>query len=442
MSLFNPKIKETDFMSELEAATQMRPATSATLMLFTIIALVLLGIVWASVSKVEELTRGQGQVVPSSDVQFVQSLEGGIVEELLVRPGEKVEKGQVLMRLSDVQFSSEERGTQARFLGLEAKKARLLAEANSTDFELSEEVLTGAPRVAKNEKALYESRQKELENSYAILDDRIAKAGAELAEVQANISRFYQSRKLLNEELAITRDLVKKRAVPKLEEIRLNREISDLSGQINAASQRKRALEAEVQVAKKERASQLDKFRSQALGELNSVETDISSLKENLKTIGDRVDRREVRAPVEGIVNNIAVRTVGGVVEPAMRLVEIVPVESELKIIAKIQPSEIAFIRPGQDAKVKITAYDAQKYGALDGKLVRIGATSATDREGNASFEIEVHTEKNFMGDEANPLPISPGMVADVEVITGKRTILEYLLKPVLRARDRAFTER
>ncbi len=442
MSLFEPKIKETDFMSELEAATQMRPATSATLMLFSIAALVVLGIVWAGFAEVEELTRGQGQVVPSSDVQIIQSLEGGILEDLLVRPGQVVEKGAILMRLSDVQFSSEERGTRARFLGLEAQRARLLAEANGTEFTLPPEVIEKAPQIAVNEKALYESRQKELQNAYNILDDRIAKAKADLAEVGANINRFYQSRKMLNQELSITREMVRKRAAPKLDEMRLSREIKDLSGQINVQSQRKRALEADLEVSKKERESQLDKFRSQALGELNGVQTEISSLSESLKSIGDRVDRREIRAPVEGTVNNIAVRTIGGVIQPGMQLVEIVPVDDELKIIAKIQPSEVAFIRPDQAAKVKITAYDAQKYGALDGKLVRIGATSAADREGNTTFEIEVVTDKNYLGDESHPLPITPGMVAEVEVITGKRSILEYLLKPILRARDRAFTER
>lgn len=441
MSLFEPKIREHDFMSELDAATRMRPATSATILMFSIMALVLFCIVWAGFAKVEELTRGRGKVVPSSEVQFVQSLEGGILEELLVEPGQKVKRDEVLMRLSDIQFSSEERGTEARFLALEAKKARLLAEANDADFVVPENVAEKAPQVAQNEKALYDSRQKELQNAYAILDDRTTKANAELAEVKAQISRFYQSRKMLNDELAITSEMVKKRAVPKLEELRLNREISDLSGQINAQSQKQRALEAELQVAK-ERASQLDKFRSQALGELNGVETEISSLKENLKTIGDRVQRREVRAPVDGIVNKIAVRTIGGVIEPAMHLAEIVPVDDQLKIIAQIQPNEIAFIHPGQKAKVKITAYDAQKYGSLDGTLTRIGATSATDNNGNATFEIEVHTQKNYLGDEQNPLPITPGMVADVEVITGKRSVLEYLLKPILRARDRAFTER
>ena len=441
MSWFEPKIKETDFMSELDAAAHMRPARSATMMLMAIMGLVIFAILWAGVAKVEVLTRGQGQVAPSQDVQVVQSLEGGIVEELLVRPGEIVKKDQILMRLSDVQFSSEERGTEAKFLALEAKKARLQAEASGEEYAVPKEVSEKAPQVAENEKALYDSRQKELKNAYAILDDRISKANADMAEVNAQINRLSSNRSSLNKELAITKDLVAKRAVPKLEELRLSREIADMSGQINAQSQRRKSLQAEVQVAKKERESQLDKFRSQALGELNQVETEIASLRENLKSIGDRVDRREVKAPVDGVVNNIAVKTIGGVVEPAMQLVEIVPVDEELKILAKIQPNEVAFIRPGQAAKVKITAYDPQKYGALDGQVVRLGATSARDNEGNVFFEIEVHTDKNFMGTAENPLPVTPGMVADVEVITGKRTILEYLLKPVLRARDRAFTE-
>ncbi|MBL4804599.1 MAG: HlyD family type I secretion periplasmic adaptor subunit [Alphaproteobacteria bacterium] len=439
--MFSSKIKETDFMSELDAATKMRPATSAILMLFSIMALVLFAIVWAGIAEVSVITRGQGQVVPSADVQVVQSLEGGIVEEMLVVPGQTVEKGEILMRLSDVAFSSEERGTEARFLGLEAKKARLTAEANGEEFTVPERVQQKAPQVAENEKALYDSRQKELQNAYAILDDRIAKAKAELAEVRAQISGFSSSRTLLRQELQITKDLVAKRAVPKLEEIRLNREISELTGQINAQSQRQKALQAELQVTEKERASQLDRFRSQALGELNEVETEISSLRESLVSISDRVERREVRAPVDGVVNNITVRTLGGVVEPAMELFEIVPLDEELKILAQVQPNEIAFIRPGQPAKVKITAYDSQKYGALDGELVRLGATSNRDADGNIFFEIEIHTEKNYLGDADNPLPITPGMVAEVEVITGERTVLEYLLKPVLRARDRAFTE-
>ncbi len=442
MSLFNPKLREEDFMSELEAATRLRPASAATFMLFSIMALVLLAIFWSAFAKIEVLSRGQGQVVPSQDVQIVQSLEGGIIEEILVKQGQKVERGQVLVRLSDVQFSSEAGGVEARFLGLSAKKARLKSEADGSEFVMPADVLEKAPAIAANEKALYESRQNELRNAYAILDDRIAKARAQLASVNAEINQYISSRKLLNDELAITREMVKKRAVPKLEEIRLNREINDLSGQINSSSAQKNALTAELSVAQNERKSQLDRFQSQALGELNGVETEIASLSENMKSNEDRVFRREIRSPVDGVVNNFAVRTIGGVVEPAMQLVEIVPVDDELKIIARIAPNEIAFIQVGQPAKVKITAYDPQKYGALDGELVRIGATSIKDGEGNPGFEIEIHTAKNFLGTAENPLPITPGMIADVEVITGKRSILEYLLKPILRARDRALTER
>jgi len=149
-----------------------------------------------------------------------------------------------------------------------------------------------------------------------------------------------------------------------------------------------------------------------------------------------------VRSPVDGIVKNIAINTVGGVVEPAMKLVEIVPVDDELKIVARVSPNDVAFLRPGLPAKVKITAYDAHKYGSLDGELSRIGANSVQDGEGGVFFEIEVVTDRNYVGGADNPLPITPGMVAHVEVITGKRTVMEYLLKPLLRARDVALTER
>ncbi|MCC6597604.1 MAG: HlyD family type I secretion periplasmic adaptor subunit [Alphaproteobacteria bacterium] len=442
MSWFVPKVREVDFMSELDAATRLRPALPATAMLFSVVALVTLGIVWAAVSKVEILTRAQGVVVPSRDVQFVQSLEGGIIEEIFVQPGDIVEKGQVLLRLSDVQFSSEARGTEARFLSLQAKRARLKAEAAGTAFLIPPEIVEKLPPVAANEEALYESRQKELQSAFSILDDRIRKAGADLAETSAQIARLSESRKSLQKELVITRDMVAKRAVPKLEEMRLSREIEDIAGQINAQSQRRKALEAELQVTKREREAQIDRFRSQALGEMSAVETEIAGLRESMTSIGDRVDRREVRAPVAGIVNNIAVRTIGGVIEPAMRLVEIVPLDDELKIIAKVQPGDIAFIRSGQAAKVKITAYDAQIYGFLQGKLTRVGATSSSDREGHAFFEIEVRTDKNHLGGEDGKLPVSPGMEAQVEVVVGKRTILNYLMKPLVRARERVLTER
>ncbi len=433
---------DMDFMEELEAATRTRPSLTSNIMLIAISSFILLSMIWAGQSEIEEMTRGGGQVVPSQEVQVVQSLEGGILAELLVEDGDIVEKDQILLRINDVAFASEERGAEIQFLALQAKRVRLLAEANGETFEMLAEIKEKAPDVAVNEEALYKSRQQELDNAKSILNSRISKAQAELAEVKAKIARLADSRALLRQELAITQEMVKQRAVPKLEEIRLNREINDLSGQISESKQKQNGLEAELSAARKEREDQDAKFRSQALGELSKVETDIAQLQQSLTAIGDRVFRTELRSPVRGIVNKIALKTIGGVVEPAMRLVEIVPLDDSLKVIARVSPQDIAFLHPGQDVKVKVTAYDPQKYGALDGKLVRLGANSVTDRDGNVFFEIEVRTDKNHMGTEEHPLPITPGMVAEVEVITGKRTILEYLVKPVLRARDRALTER
>ncbi len=435
-------VRETEFMNELEAATREKPSGPAILLLVAMAAFISAFILWAAITKVEEIARGQGQVVPTRDIQVVQSLEGGILQELLVAEGDRVEKGQILLRISDVQFSSEERGTEARSLGLRAKKTRLKAEADGTAFTLPPEILQKAPKVAENEKALYESRQKELATSFTILDDRINKATADLEEVKAEISRLTNSRAGLNREYTITRDMVAKRAVPKLEQIRLERELADIGGQINARSKEKEGLEAELSAVKNERQSQVEKFRSNALSELNEVETQISALNESLKSIGDRVDRTEIRAPADGLVNAIRIKTVGGVVEPAMQLVEIVPMDDELKIVAKVAPTDVAFLKRGQPVKVKISAYDSQIYGALDGELVRIAANSTSDREGNVTFEIEVKTVRNYLGDAASPLPITPGMVAEVNVVTGRRTIMYYLLKPLRRTMDRALAER
>lgn len=434
-------LRETDFMSDLHAAQNMRPHRASQLFLATIFGFVVFFFLWAGFSKVEILVRGQGQVVPSSEVQVVQSLEGGILQELLVVEGDRVKKGQILLRISDVMFSSEKGGAEAQSLGLRAKRARLEAEAKGIDFAIPDDIVKQVPQLAANEKALYQSRQQELKNAIAILDEKMASAKAQVSETQAQINRLSSSAGILSQELKITREMVAQRAVPKLEELRLSRELNDIQGQLRANQEKITGLEAELKSARQERKDQEDKFRSQALGELNQVETEISRLNESLKSIGDRVSRAELRSPLDGVVNRVALKTIGGVIEPAQQLMEIVPIEEKLKIIARVVPSDIAFLQTGQAVNVKITAYDPQRYGSLNGRLVRIGANSVADREGNTFFEIEVTTDKGYLGTVDNPLPITPGMVAMTEVVTGKRTILEYLFKPFLQARDKALTE-
>lgn len=433
---------EKKYHQYIEEAESMKPSKPALIILFAVTSLVIFAFSWAAITEVEELTRGQGQVVPSKDIQIVQSLEGGIIQEILAKEGEAVKKGQILLRISDVLFSSEERGTEAKFLALEAKKHRLRAEAENDAFSVPTELEAKMPNTISNERALYESRQKELQAAFSIQDENIKKAKADSAEVTSEINRLTESRRLLSKELKITREMVAQRAAPKLDQIRLERESADLSGQIKTREQERKGLEAALASAENERAAQRDKFTSQALEELGEVETQIASLKENLRSMEDRVDRTEIRAPVDGIVNKIHIKTIGGVVKPAMELVEIVPSNDILKISAKVNPNDIAFLKKGQPVKVKVSAYDPQIYGALDGELSRIAATSVKDNDGNIMFEVEVVTYKTHLGSHSNPLPITAGMIADIEVITGKRTILNFLMKPIYRGFNRALRER
>jgi adhesin transport system membrane fusion protein len=435
------KHDDLDFMSEIDAATRLKPNATSNFLLWTIVTLIIFIFVWAGVSQIEVMTRGQGQVVPSLETQVVQSLEGGILAELNVNEGDAVTKGQILARIENVAFASEERGIEAQSLSLEMKRQRLNAEINGTDFVIPDDMKAKNETLAANELELYQSRQQELTNARAIAEEAVTKANANIREINATVNRLSESKKLLNEPLKITRNLVAKNAMPKVEALTLEREYADVQGNLNASVQRKQGLESDLSSAQKQLNDAITQFRSKALTEMSDVETRLAAIQESLTAAGDRVDRTELRATADGIIKTINQKTVGGIVEPAMRLIEIVPIGDDLKITAKVAPADIAFIKVGQDANVKITAYDPQKFGSLKGKLTRISADTVEDREGNIFFEIDVVTDKTYLGTVDAPLPIIPGMVAETEIITGKRTILSYMLKPFMRARDRALTE-
>ena len=435
------RLTDLDFMSELQAAKRLQPVWQSHALLIIIIALLVFIFIWAAVSEVEIITRGEGQVVPSSEIQLVQSLEGGILAELNIEEGDRVEQGQVLARIENVAFASEERGIEAQLLSLNLKQLRLNAEIEEEEFIIPDDMMAQNPELARNEIELYEARQEALQNALSNADEAVRKAEANLSEIAATINRLSESRRILSEQLQITRDLVAKNAMPRVEALNQEREFSDISGDLNAATERRTGLRSDLATAQNKRAETLAQFKSEALAELSEVKTRLSAMQESLTAAGDRVDRTELRAPSAGIVKTINQKTIGGVVDPSMKLIEIVPLDEDLKITAKVAPADIAFIEVGQDVNVKITAYDPQKFGSLRGQLMRISADTIEDKEGNIFFEIDVRTDKNYLGTQENPLPIIPGMVAETEVITGKRTILSYMAKPFLRARDRAMTE-
>lgn len=430
------------FLPELEAARRLKPARGAVLLLLSIGLLFAFLITYAAVTKIDERTRGQGQVMPSSDVQVVQSLEGGVITDILVREGDVVEQGQILMRIDDVMFSAEEGGLEARMQGLQITRERLLAESRGQQPEFSDKLKDIAPERVENEMALYESRQEELENALDRIEAEKNEAISNIAEIDASISKYSQTRALVSQELEIAKKLVAQKAMPQIEQIRLERQYAEASGDLATARKARTSMQAKLSGIEKKREEKLSSFKSDALGQLNEIETQLRTYEQSMRSAEDRVARTELKAPVDGVVQSLSLKTVGGVVEPAQRLIEIVPLEDDLLIRARVKPSDVAFLKYGQDVRVSITAYDSMIYGQLDGTLERISADTVEDKNGERFFEIDVRTDKNYLGSEDAPLRITTGMEADVQIITGRRTILTYILKPILRARQNALAER
>ncbi|WP_018749590.1 HlyD family type I secretion periplasmic adaptor subunit [Chitiniphilus shinanonensis] len=431
---------DIDFVSEADwAIVEQNPRGARILVWLTACSLLAL-LLWASLAKVDEVTRGEGKVIPSSQVQIVQSLDGGIVQKILVREGQQVTAGQLLLRIDPTRFVSSLNENQAQSLSLKAKAARLSALASGKPFQLPEEVVKAAPDLASQEELLYRSRVAELDASLGVARQQLSQRSQEMNEVRARRDQAAQSLVLTQRELDATRPLLKSGAVSDVDVLRLERDVARYRGERDAAAAQLPRIQASIAEASRKMQEVELAFRNQASAELSETMGKLASLSEGRVALADRVKLSEVRSPVRGTVKQLLVNTEGGVVQPGKELVQIVPTDDALLLEARILPRDIAFLHPGQKALVKFTAYDFATYGGLDATLEQISADTVTDEKGNAFYLVKVRTKTAFLGDEKRP--IIPGMVAEVDILTGKKTILTYLLKPVLRAKATALTER
>jgi adhesin transport system membrane fusion protein len=434
--------EDSPFMAERDAALLMGTSQGSHLILITTIVFFVTAVAWAALARIDEVTHGDGKVIPSSKLQVVQNLEGGILTEILVSEGEVVSKGQPLLRLDDTYLSSTYRESRLDYFDLFARAARLTAEANNTPLEMPKSVWSDAPDIAKNEVALYESRVDELRSNLGILEQQEAQIRQEITELHSHKEKLARSYQLVKQELTMSEPLEAEGAISEVEILRLRRSVNDIKGELDASRLAIPRMESEL-VEMQSKVKDLEiTFRTQARAELNEVAAKLSSLEETLHSKGDRVRRTIVNSPVNGEVKQILVATVGGVIQPGMDLIEIVPMEGNLLVEAHVRPADIAFLRPDQDAEVKLTAYDFAIYGGLPAKLEHISADTITDENGESFYLIRVRTERSFLGSESNPLEIIPGMTAVVDILTGQKSVLDYLLKPVLRAREMALRER
>ena len=411
--------------------------------LWAILGFFIIMIAWAALAEIDEVTRGDGKAIPSSRLQKIQNLEGGIVAEVFVHEGEVVNAGAPLLRLDDTRFRSNAGESEADRLALEARIQRLTAQVEGKEtLTLSPHIMEKSPDIANGELELFASVNKRIQSELSGLNEQLVQKKQELLDYQAKAEQYRRSLGLLQQEISMSEPLVAKGAISKVEVLRLRRSEVETRGQLESVTLAVPRAEAALKEIDSKMGEARGRYRSEALSQLNEARTDLSKTEASGKATEDRVNRTLVTSPVRGIVQQLMVNTIGGVIQPGNDIVEIVPLDDTLLVEAKIRPQDIAFLRPGQEAIVKFTAYDYTIYGGLKAKLEQISPDTVTDKEGKSFYVIRLRTEKNHLGSDENPLIIIPGMVASVDIITGKKTILAYLLKPILRARAEAFRER
>lgn len=407
-----------------------------------VVGFVIFFLVWAHFAEIEEVTRGDGKAIPSSRLQKIQNLEGGIVAEIFVRDGQIVEAGAPLIRLDDTRFSSNVGETEADRTALQLTVERLSAEAAGRELVQSAELVASDPDRAESELDLFKSRQKQLADEVAGLEEQLVQRRQELREFISKQGQYRNSLGLLQREIRMSEPLVAEGAISPVEVLRLKRAEVEARGQLEATTLAIPRAEAAITEVEHKVQETRERFRSDALARLGEARTDLNKIQSTGRALEDRVKRTLVTSPVRGIVKQVLVTTIGGVIQPGNDMLEIVPLDDSLLVEARIRPQDIAFLHPGQTATVKFTAYDFTIYGGLKAELEQIGADTVTDQDGNSFYLIQLRTEKSHLGPDDNPLIIIPGMVASVDIITGRKSILRYLTKPILRARAEALRER
>ncbi|AQW86560.1 type I secretion system, membrane fusion protein, HlyD family [Campylobacter pinnipediorum subsp. caledonicus] len=431
------------FMSSLSEAVLAKAPSNSRNLLYIIFFTIFWLVFWSSQAEIDEITRGTGKIIPSGKNQSIQNLEGGIVQEILVKEGDEVKKDQVILKINNKNFSSSYGESQIRFKELQAKFLRLDAEANDKEFKFDSVRDVNNSKAIFYEVSLYNSNKAQLNEQLMILTEQLIQRQSELRELRNKIEQTERSYSLSVKEKDIMEPLFKKGLVSEVEYLQFRRRLNDLKGELDLAKLSISRVQSTInEVENKIEESKLA-FKNNAKKELNEVSAEMARLNESQINLSDRVDRTFVRSPVNGIVSKLMIHTVSGVIKPGENIAEIVPVEDKLVAEIKVKPADVAFLRQGLDTVVKFTAYDFSIYGGLKGKVTQISAdTETNEKTGDSYYLVRVETDKNYLGNEKKQLKIKVGMIVSADIITGKKTILDYLLKPILKAKNNALTER
>ncbi len=418
-------------------------ALSKHLLLMAIVSFFVIFMVWSNFASLDEVTRGEGKIVPSSEVQALQSLDAGTVEKFLVREGDEVKAGQVLVRLNSIEAESDLGANRARYLGLLASITRLQAEAEGKGtVEFPEDVMKGAPQSVTEELNAFRANQLQYQSQLNVLQQQVSQREQEVRELSTRASDTRGVISLQQQEMAMIRPLVEKGSAPKLELLQLERTVKEKTAELNGYLSGIPRAQSAISEARGRIEESKTNMQAQAQAELSTKLIEMNEIKERLSALTERKGRTELKSPVNGTIQDITINTVGGVVRPGEDLIKIVPKDDQLIVEAKVKPSDRAFIYPGQKAVVKITAYDFSIYGGLDGEVVDISADTIEDEKKNSFYRVRLRTYEKELKRKGEVLPITTGMVASVDILTGKKTVMQYLLKPFIKTLDNAMNER
>jgi adhesin transport system membrane fusion protein len=430
------------YMRSLSAAAVHRKPRYLIAVVMIFALFVIAAIVWMNWAKIDVVIRGAGKVSPASQVQNIQSLEGGIISEILVVEGQRVETGQSLIKISDIAFSSSFEENRLLYLELLARSSRLQAEAFGRAFKPEPEVSEDAPHLVKSERSLFDSNQAQLKETLSGLEEKISQQKSALLEAQSKQRQLNKSLNLVKKEIKIKQPLKERGIISEVEFLQLQQREAEFEGEIEAARLSVPRINSTIDEAGFNKQKEKLNFQNNAKKELNEVNSEISRIKETQTALQDRVKRTTLRSPVNGIVQRLYINTIGGVISPGNNILDIVPQEDSLLVELKIKPADIAYVNVGQFARLKFSAYDFAIHGSLQGIVTFVSADTITNDEGESFFVVRVKPNKPFLGVKSGELPIKIGMTAEADIITAKKTILSYLTEPVHRGIDKALRER
>ncbi|ODT80476.1 MAG: hypothetical protein ABS76_16205 [Pelagibacterium sp. SCN 64-44] len=423
-----------------------RPPRSWTYIILLVAGVLLAFLIWANWAEVDQISRAEGKVIPSGKTQIIQSAEPGVISDILVRSGEQVSAGQLLIRLDDTTTASSAGEVEARVLALQAQVERLRIESaglSEIDYRCPDLVALQAPDVCEAETQLLRSRLASLASTDEVLAQRVEQRQRELNELITNRARLQGNLDIAQQRLDLIKPMADRGLAARTDLLALQSEVADLGGQIATANESEGRLTAALREAQVQVQQAGQQFRQEALSELTLRRAELASGEQQLRGATDRVSRTEVRSPVDGIVNSIDVTTIGAVVTAGSRLMDIVPKSDFLLVEAKLKPSDVAFVIPGQNARIKFTAYDFSVYGGLEGVVDNVSADSIVDQNTRETYYlVTVRAEQTALNYKGQELATLPGMVTTVDIITGKHSILQYLLKPINKVQQEALIER